>query len=505
MRRIALGCFSLLLVALPANADWVEASSDHFIIYADQSEEVVRKFSERLERFDAAIAHVFGKTRNTPSPSNRVTVFVVPSAARVRKIIGTQDRFLAGIYLPRAGAALAVVPKLRTGSRDDLSGETVLYHEYAHHFLATLTTQAYPRWFTEGFAEFFANVQFRDDGSVILGAAANYRAAELLDAPHVPMEKFLSFDGGASDARSAYTSFYGQSWLLFHYLLMTPGRNREWVTYQQLLASGSSALDAAQGAFGDLDKLDKDMNAYMRRRTLLAKIVAAATINVGPIKVRTLPAGEAEMMPVMMESKVGVSREEALQLVPQARRVAGLHPDDPAVLSALAEVELDAGNDDAAIAAADAALKLDSKQINAYVQKGYALARKVESGALPKESWKDVRAQFIKANAIENDHPIPLVQFYLSYLRQGEEPSKNAIAGLEWAMELAPFDVSLRWLAAQQMVADGRLKDAQLTLGPLAYSPHPGEHTDEARQLLKEVEARLGQEQKASSNSATAQ
>jgi hypothetical protein len=45
------------------------------------------------------------------------------------------------------------------------------------------------------------------------------------------------------------------------------------------------------------------------------------------------------------------------------------------------------------------------------------------------------------------------------------------------------------------MVADKRDSDAAQTLAPLAYSPHPGEHTDEARQLLKEVEARLEREQ----------
>jgi len=198
------------------------------------------------------------------------------------------------------------------------------------------------------------------------------------------------------------------------------------------------------------------------------------------------------MMPTRIESRVGVDKEEAQELVPEARRVAALHPEDPAVLAALAEAEFDAGNDDAAIAAADRALAIDPKQIDAHIQKGFALFHKVESGALPKEAWKDVRQQFIKANGVENDHPIPLVEFYLTYLKQGETPTKNAIAGLEWAMELAPFDGSVRWLVAQQMVTDERYKDAVQVLGPLAYSPHPGEHTDAARQLLKDVEAKLG-------------
>jgi len=193
----------------------------------------------------------------------------------------------------------------------------------------------------------------------------------------------------------------------------------------------------------------------------------------------------------MIESNWGVSREEALSLLPQARKVAERHAKDPAVLSALAEAEVDAGNNDAAIAAADAALALDSQQLKALIWKGHALMKKIESGALPKEAWADVREQFIKANAIENDHPVPLMQFYLSYVKQGQTPTKNSVEGLEWAMALAPFDQDLRWLVAQQMVRDSRLEEAVQTLGPLAYNPHPSEQTEAALKLLTEVQGKL--------------
>jgi tetratricopeptide (TPR) repeat protein len=489
MRYIALGCFSLFLFAATANAKWREASSDHFVIYADQRAEVLQPFAERLERFHATMVHLFGKQAK-PSPSNRVTIFVVSNAAKVRQITGAKNRYLAGQYLPRAGASVAVIPRLREASSNgELAGETILYHEYAHHFMAGLTARAYPRWFVEGFAEFFAVVEFKPDGSVILGSPPAFRAAELFHAPDVPIRSLLDFDGGNS--KPGWDSFYGQSWLLFHYLQMAPERSGQLYKYQQLLAKGHSALDAAEGAFGGLSQLERDMNSYSRRRTLTTVMIDRAALSIGPITLRELRPGEAAMMPIVVESRVGVTAEEALRLVPQARKVAALHPDDPAVLAALAEAELDAGNDDAAIAAADRALAIDPKQINAHVQKGYALAHKVHRGALPKESWKDVRKQFVEANKVENDHPVPLVQFYLSYLGQGEKPTKNAIEGLEWAMELAPFDASLRWLVAQQMVSDERFAEAAQTLTPLAYSPHPGEHTDMARQLLKDVEARL--------------
>lgn len=482
----------LFLFTSTAHADWLEASSDHFVIYGDQNETQVRQFGERLERFHAAMASALETGATRPSSSNRVTIFAVSSASKVREVAGIKNRYVAGAYFARAGASVAIIPKLKGArSQFELSGETILYHEYAHHFMMTgLTNRVFPRWFVEGFAEFFAGVRFDADGGVKLGVPPAFRAPELFFAREVPMRTLLSFDGGYGP-KSGNDSFYGQSWVLFHYLQLEKARSGQLLRYEQGLAAGKPALEVAESAFGDLKQLEKDLDAYLKRRKVSVIKVPKSWLVTGPVVVRKLRAGEAAMMPVLMESKLGVNREEALSLAPEARKVATRFPDDPTVLSALAEAEFDAGNYDAAIAAADRALTIDPQLINAHLQRGYALKSKVKSGALPKESWKDVRTQFVKANQVENDHPIPLVQFYLSYLAQHEKPTKNAIDGLEWAMQLAPFDASLRWLVVQQMVADQRFDVAAQTLAPLAYSPHQGEHTDAARKLLEELSTRL--------------
>src|SRR4029453_12382049 len=145
-------------------------------IYGDQDEAAARKFAERLERFHDSMAYVYKKAQSKPGPSNRVTIFVVSSSAQVRKILGTKDRYLGGTYIPRAGACVALVPTIKASSYS----ERTLFHEYAHHFIiGSLTAGAYPRWFTEGFAEFFASVLFERDGTVLLGAPATDRGPEL--------------------------------------------------------------------------------------------------------------------------------------------------------------------------------------------------------------------------------------------------------------------------------------------------------------------------------------
>jgi tetratricopeptide (TPR) repeat protein len=491
MWHAALGCIVLALFAGPAHAEWLEASSDHFVIYGDLNEKAIREFADRLERFHAGMSIFLRRPPTKPSPSNRVSVYVVTNEAKVRQVVGATDRYLAGIYLPRAGASIAIVPKLR-GARTqyDMSGETILYHEYAHHFMWTLTSRRFPRWFTEGFAEYFASVEFKSNGSIVFGVPATHRAAELAYSRDVPIRTLLEFDGGAGERKKGHDSFYGQSWVLFHYLQTAPERAGQLQEYQQLLATGDTALEAAEGAFGDLDQLEKDMLTYIERSKVTTFIVNAHALKTGTVTVRPLRAAEAEMMPVVLQSKAGVTQAEAEALLPEARRVAARHPNDAAVLAALAEAEFDADNDDEAIAAAERALAIDPQQINAYLQKGYALTRKVKDAKLPYAAWKDVRSWWVKANKVENDHPIPLVQYYLSFVEPGEKPTKAAIEGLVWAMQLAPFDSSVRWLVANQMILDDRYAEAANVLAPLAYSPHPGEHTEQARRLLEEVEAK---------------
>jgi len=485
----ALAAVAVASAAAPARAEWTEVSSEHFVIYGDQKPETLRRFSERLELYHAAMAHLFERPATKTSPSNRVSVYVVPDAKDVRELVESRQRFMTAVYRPMAGNSFAIVPTLNfVKSPYGNQSEIALFHEYAHHFMYGLTSRTYPKWFVEGFAEFFATVEFKDD-TVGLGVPARHRALELEYAREVPIRQMLDYDGGLKDDDKHYNAFYGQSWALFHYLVFR--RANELSTYQQLLAQGQTALQAAEGAFGDLDELAKDLDRYTQSRQMQYLPIPRSQLRVGPINVRTLPEGEAAAMPTKIRSRTGVHDEEAAQVVAQARTWAAKYPSDSAVLTELAEAEVDTGNFDAAINAADRALALDPKQMNAWVQKGYALTAKAKANGAPKEAWAEVRSHWIKANKVENDNPIPLAMYYETFLEQGVAPTPNAVKGLEWALVLAPFDGDLRWAVAQRMISDGRLAQAATTLGPLAFSPHPGENTEAARKLLAEVESRI--------------
>src|SRR5918993_296824 len=182
---------ALALLALPcaARAEWFEASSANFVVYADDSEKDVRRFSERLELYHEAMEGMTSLDLPAPSPSNRLTVFVVSNQREVQKLYGEGARYVGGFYVPRAAGSIAIVPRveLQRGQLD--RSMLVLLHEYAHHFLISNSNIIAPRWYNEGGAEFFASAEFPSAGGIKVGMPAHHRAGELIYAREVTVEQ----------------------------------------------------------------------------------------------------------------------------------------------------------------------------------------------------------------------------------------------------------------------------------------------------------------------------
>src|SRR5262249_55494149 len=145
----------------------------------------------------------------------------------------------------------------------DLSAQQVLLHEYSHHFMFSNYDRAFPMWFMEGFAEFNANVKFEDDGSIHLGLPASYRAYALFVGQPLPMREL--FDPRPRDFSDPdkVDVIYGRAWLLMHYLMIDPERQKQLNSYLNLLNEGKSSVDAATIAFGDIPKLGHTLENYL--------------------------------------------------------------------------------------------------------------------------------------------------------------------------------------------------------------------------------------------------
>jgi tetratricopeptide (TPR) repeat protein len=480
---------AVLLAPAVSRAEWLEASSTNFVIYADDSERDVLQLAQQLERFHAALGAVLAVRLPQPSPSSRVTIYVVGTEGEVRRLYGGNGSTIAAFYTASAGRSLAIVPKITTGTTELDESMIYLLHEYAHHFTYRVGGSAMPLWYMEGSAEFFASASFFTDGSVGIGQAAKHRADELRYARDVKVSDLIGLTT-ATDRRNNYDAFYGKSWLLYHYLVFSKERQGQLQRYVQLLSQGKTSMQAAAEAFGDLGKLGGELNAYENRQTMTAmKLPASALSTTGQISVRRLREGEAATMPVHIRSRRGVTREQALALLPEARAVAARFPQEPAALSALAEAEYDAGNDAESIAAADAAIARDPSLVNPYVQKGAALFRQAAGSTDPAAAYGRAMEPFRALNRLEPAHPMPMLYNYLIDAAQNAQPDANALNGLRRAVQVAPFDTDVRLLLAGGLLSHRQFEEARRNLRAVALNPHAGRQAEAAQRVLQHMDA----------------
>lgn len=486
----ALGLLALLS-PMTAFAAWNEASTTHFVIYADEPEDVLRSFAQNLERYHAALALLTKQEMIDPSPSNRVTVYSVGSIDKVRKLYGDKNaaRYVSGFYIPRAGGTVAIVPEISTErSADwDQSLQTLL-HEYAHHFIMSSTRFPLPRWANEGMAEYFASASFGKDGSMSIGRPNPGRLMENAYAADVSLAELMDPTLYSAKKRTQYDTFYARSWMLYHALHMEKAHAGKLNAYYAGLVAGKSSLESAKQAFGDLDAFDRVLDAYGRKRAFHTFAIKPVLLPVGPVKVRRLRVGEAAVMALRIQQKRGVDEEEAQTIVKNMRTLAQSHQTEPAVMAALAEAEYDAGDPEAALVAANAALALNPAEVDAHVQKGYALfALAMKSGDA--KDFRTTNAAFFKLNALENDHPVPLIYFYRSFVERGAKPNELAVQGMNRASEIAPFDDGLRLTLGSYYAKAGNAEMARYHLVPVAYAPHGGSLAEAARKMLDEMKS----------------
>lgn len=495
---------ALIGMAMPARAAWHEVRSPHFRVYAEGATDVTRKFVSDMERFDIAARKLLGLGDNEGDDPNPLTVFMVDDVAAVARLcrgsrpadkitaakIGKACKYVAGFYNGRASGSVAFVPR-SAGQGSPLSPNTqiILFHEYAHHLLLGNSLAVYPAWYSEGMAEFLSNAKLDRAGEVGIGLPAVSRAYALFRQRAIPVREILTASPSTLSPDDQGI-FYSRAWLLTHYLSLGPRiRDSQLTAYLQAINKGRPNAEAAREAFGDLDQLNKEVERYMRGRMAYLP-VAVTPLPPERIRIRRLPPGEDAMMPIRLLSDRRVNDETAPKVAAEARALAAPWPSDPGAQTILAEAEYDAGNDDAAEAAADRALGVRPNDADAMIYKALAIMHRAQAAGRRDEApWRSARNWLLKANGIENDAAWPLLLFYRSFVEQGRKPTPNAVDALERSVALVPQDDGVRLMLVTQWVRDGKLDRAKDLLRPLAYYPHARANSP-ARRLLDAIEAR---------------
>lgn len=493
MRKAGLGLLAgiaIMGVADRAEAKWLRADTDNFIIYSEGTDKSLRDFAEKLQRFDAVLRLRFN-LGPAPEP-NRLTIYLVPRAADAGKLMtGKSGSSIAGWYRPDPDGSFAVSNRENIVIKGTPQSQQTLFHEYSHHFMKRYAAAAYPGWFIEGFAEYFSTVNFTSEGKAEVGKIAYGRAMGLLTMPKIPAETLLLQRPGQMRNSVQTDVYYGRSWLLTHMLYKEPSRAGQLGRYITAINKGEDGKKAATDAFGDLAQLDKDLNRYMNQPMTYGTTDDAMKVS-GHIKITPLSAAEDAALPLRLERiSAGVDDERLAKVRDALKKLAQVYPGDAGIWFELASAEwaMDEEKRDVATvrAAVDRALAINPSHVRANILLGALLTREVEAKAeATAADWAAVRKPIALANRTDPDDPVPLFAYFKTFVDQGKTPPPIAIQGLARAFALAPENMETRINYAFALANDGKFESAINLARSVAFDPHDD---GQGEQLLEQLEA----------------
>jgi hypothetical protein len=282
-----------------APAQWLQVSSSHFTVITDSNDKQARHILDQFERMRWLFQTLF--PNKNVDPAQPILVIAARNEKSFRAL--EPPAYLAKGQLDLAGLFLRTPEKNYVLLRVDAPYEhpfATIYHEYTHLQFSD-AIHGMPLWLNEGFAEFVENTEIRSK-DVLLGEPNPALLSILQQNPLLPLVTLFRVDRHSPyyHEEEKGSIFYAEAWALTHYLNITDsGKSTHRIQeYMALVDKGTDPVLAAEQAFGDLKRLQENLEDYIRRgcdRQFILSTVAAP-IDESSYKSRTLSEDEASTL-----------------------------------------------------------------------------------------------------------------------------------------------------------------------------------------------------------------
>lgn len=465
---------AILMMSSRAEAAWVRAETDKFIVVGDVGERSIRAFATKLDTYDRLL-RMFHPTTAKRTPATKVQVVLLKNPSDLRRILPGLPPRAAGVYRASNEGVFA----LALYGAD--YGDWVLFHEYAHHFMLENFPVAYPAWFVEGWAEYFGATQI--DGSTIkVGVANQGRVYSILSRPWIPLEDLLS-KSTDEIRKEQRTEYYAQAWLLTHYMRSDNARAQQLSKAIDDIADGKEPIKAFEAATGvSLAETTKALKAYDRIR-----IITLKTQDMAPpaMTVTSLPESAEDLfIPNLRLILASTGRVDA-PLLADVRAKAARYPGDMFAEMALARAEFVMGDVAAgeAIMARRLAANPEDKETLLLAGTGRVMAGIRDE---PNRAARYREARPLLAKAYQKDERDFRALYAYAWSRSYEPsfPTDNDVNVLLKARDLAPSVTELSYRAGMALMKRERRNEAGVLLRRIINDPHGGRAAEQARRAL---------------------
>lgn len=468
-------CAALLIcIAAGAQARWLRADTPNFILYSDGNERGLRDYATVIEDFDAFLRSMFGVKE--PAGVNRLTIYLVGSASQLRQYRALPS-IAVGIYI----ATPAGIAAYATRGEGDEDGQSVLLHEYAHHFMLQYFPAGYPAWYVEGFAEYMMTAKFKP-ATIEWGFFNEGRATWLVNGDWLsPAEMLEPSSSKRRFSGADAMMFYAQSWLMVHYFYREPARAASFKKYMTDVVGGRDSAKAFVAAFGfPYTELNARLQTYRRGRLTYSVRTRASERLPVPMTVTALPPVANAMLPEQAALRLGAEDKYGPALLANTRRDAARFAADPYAQRVLAHAEVVAGDAAKGAALLDTLLAGDGAK-DAELQYLRGLAE------LKTDNPIKARPYFARAHKLDPNQYQALYRYGLTFATADKPPTDNTINILLLAHQLAPQVGDIAMSAATMLIQRQRYAEARVLLQPVALNPHGGADKDAAQAMLDEA------------------
>jgi tetratricopeptide (TPR) repeat protein len=491
MRRLAATVVILLVLGLglprAARAEWRRITSDHFVFIGDASDQDIRAIADRLELFRTSVTRVLAPGATASPVPTVVIVFRNDRAfTPFKPVFQGKPVAVAGYFVGSDD-----VNYIAVNAEQDTAAYGVIFHEYAHSLLGHMVGSA-PPWIDEGLAEFYGTFQVSADGTAAtLGMPSRDHLQLLRSAPLMPVAQLTAVerDSPLYNEGDRRTLFYAQSWALVHYLTFgAPARVAQLNRYLEGIRLGMAGAEAFQQAFGpDAASLDRELQQYVRSPALKAVRLAFGESMNGQRTDRGIGIPDHDAAGYLGDvlSRLGRAAEARAYL----QRTLTTSPDAARVMATLGLLELQEGNDAAALPLLERATTLMPESGAVAGSYGRALVQRAERGGADEAALYDrARTALRRAIELEPGHAPSAVMLAAVEMSQGADIPR-AVTLLQRVVRQAPGRENYRLMLARALAMQGDYREASALLGPLVARASRPEMREAARELLGQIAA----------------